>query len=281
MADYTYSKEGLGRVSPENAIEVAFEDLEPLITPERIRKEHLLGVPLVSGAKDPITKQYYVIQNDDIKTFIVNAVSLAQLESKIDMFPVQYREKQAFDRCEYQSWGYFQLRHRPVSSIEQLTVTTSSETPVYQVPLEWIDVGYLHVGQFNILPLTISVKEGQIVPLLAGPGGSAFLALFGGQSFIPAFWEAVYTTGFKDGKLPKAVNQYIGVIASMELLSQLAATHARSTSTSLSLDGTSQSVGGLGPELYNNILAQLASKRKWLMTRLKALYGQSILTSNV
>jgi hypothetical protein len=281
MADYTNTKEGYGRLYPDNSVAVQFEDLEPLITPERLRTEHLLGIPLVSGSKDPITGKFHVVTDPEIKTFITNAVALAELESKISIFPKQIQEGQPFDRCEYVSWGYFQLRHRPVSSIEELTIVTSDGSAIYQVPLAWINVQYLHQGILNILPLLMAMKDGQVQPLLASPGGSAFLALFSSQSWIPAFWQVLYSVGFKDGLIPKTINQYIGTIAAMELLSQLAGSFARSTSTSLSFDGLAQGISGLGPTLYNNFLEQLASKRKWLLTRLKAQFNQSIILGNV
>jgi hypothetical protein len=281
MADYTITKDGLGRVSPDGALEVSFEDLEPLITPDRLRSEHLLGLPLVAGIKNPVTGKPHVVTNDEIKVIIKNAVGLGELESKIEIFPKQYTEKQAFDRPEYQSWGYIQLRHRPVSSIQSMDVTTSDGTIIYRTPLEWVDVGYLHQGQLNILPLLMSIKSGQPVYLASGSGVSPMISLFTQNNWVPSFWEIKYTTGFKEGLIPSVINQYLGTIAAMEVLAMLAATHARTTSTSLGMDGVSQSISGPGAELYNNRLEQLASKRKWLMTRLKALYGELIIASNV
>jgi hypothetical protein len=174
-----------------------------------------------------------------------------------------------------------QLRHRPVASIQQLTVTSSDGSNVYNVPLNWIETALLHQGQINILPITISARDNQYVPLLAGPGGSAFLAIFSGRHWLPSFWQAVYTTGFKDGVLPKLVNQLIGVVAAMEVLSALAATHAKNTSVSLGIDGLSQSMSGPGPELYRNRLMELAEKRRWLKTRLQSTFGMGLILGNV
>jgi hypothetical protein len=281
MSDYTFTKEGLGRILPSNAIEVAWDDQEPLITPEKLVALHLFGIPLQSAMRNPITGKQDIMTPELVKEYIRQAVSLCEAEGKFSIFCKQHLEKQAFDRVQYQSFGYFQLRNRPVSSIERLTVTSSSEQAVYQVPLEWIDVGHLHNGQINILPLTMNIKEGQVVPLLAGPGGSAMLNLFGSNHWLASFWEITYTSGFPEGKLPALLNQYIGVVAAMEILSMLASTHAKTTSTSLSMDGTSQSVSGPGPELYNASLERLASKRKWLKSRLQSVFGCLIGIDNV
>lgn len=281
MADYTYSKEGLGRILPQNAIEVAWEDQEPLITPEKLVKLHLFGIPLVSAIRNPITGKQDVMTPDIIKDFIHQAVALCEAEGKFSIFQKQHKEKQPYDRVQYQSFGYFSLRNRPISSIEQLTVTSSNEQHIYQIPLEWIDIGHLHVGQINILPLTMSIRDGQMVPLIGGPGGTAILNLFSSNHWLASFWEVIYTSGFPEGKLPALVNQYIGVTAAMEILSVLAATHAKTTATSLSLDGTSQSISGPGPELYAARLKELASKRQWLKSRLQATFGCLIVTDNV
>jgi hypothetical protein len=279
--DYRNSKNGLGRVFNENAIAVAWEDLEPLITPQLLKEDHLLGIPLVSAVRDPSTGKADVWNSDILKRVIVRSVSICEVEGKFDIFPKQYREKEAFDRVQYQSFGYFQLRHRPVSSLQQLTVTTASEQSVYQVPLDWIDIGYLRQGQINILPLTISIKDGAIVPLLAGPGGSAFLSIFGNHPWLASFWEAIYTTGFPENKLPRIVNEYIGVVAAMEVLSAIGATYSRSTSTSLGLDGLSQSVSGPGAQIYVTRLKELASKRQWIRTRLQSQLGVGTIIDNV
>jgi hypothetical protein len=281
VADYTNSKDGLGRVFNENAINVAWEDQEPLITPDLVVIDHLLGIPLVSAVKNPVTGKADVWTPDIIKRIIVRSVSICELEGKFDIFPKQYREKEAFDRAAYQSFGYFQLRHRPISSLQQLTVTTASETSCYQVPLDWIDIGYLRQGQINILPLTISVKEGAIAPLLAGPGGSAFLSIFGNHPWLASFWEVIYTTGFPEGQIPRIINEYIGVVAAMETLSAIGATYSRSTSTSLGMDGFSQSVSGPGSQIYVNRLKELGSKRSWLKSRLQSQLGVGTIIDNV
>ena len=281
MSDYANSKDGLGRVLSENAVAVQWEDLGPLITPEYLIDDHLCGIPLMSAVVNPITGKADIMTPEKIKRFIIRAVSLCETEGKFDIFPQQYKEKEAFDRVAYQSFGYFQLRHRPISSIQDLTVTTSSEQSCYRVPLDWIDIGYLRQGQINILPLTISVKDGAIAPLLAGPGGSAFLSIFGNHPWLASFWEVVYTTGFKDGQLPRIINEYIGVVAAMEILSAIGATYSRSTSTSLGMDGISQSISGPGAQIYTTRLKELSSKRGWLRTRLQSKLGVGTIIDNV
>lgn len=281
MADLTYTKEGLGQILPEHTVESVWQDLEPLLTPEKLIKMHLWGIPLRSNMPHPVTKKPDVLTPDDLKDFIIEAVSLCENDSNVHIFPRQHEEGQPFDRVQYQRFGYFQLRERPIHSIQKLTVNTATNDDVYNVPLEWIDTKLLHHGQINILPLTMSMRNGAQAPLLAGPGGSAFLSIFGNNPWIASFWKVVYTTGFPDGQIPKIINQYIGVQAAMEILSLLGATFSKTTSMSLGLDGMSQSVSTPGPNIYANRLKELSDKRDRIKGRLQHQLGLGIIIDNV
>jgi len=98
---------------------------------------------------------------------------------------------------------------------------------------------------------------------------------------VPALWQATYTTGFKEGRIPSAVNQLLGVIAAMEILSMLAITYSRSSSASLGIDGLSQSVSTPGPALFDVRIAALGEKRKWLVSKLKRQFGLGFFSDNV
>ena len=279
--NYSESKIGLGGVYPENVIAQPWDDLEPLITPEKLTRQHLWGIPLVSAMINPYTKKPDLLDKDQIKDIIIEAAGLGELESKLDFFPKQYLEKHPFDRATYEMFGYFQLRHRPIASIENLTVTPSNESSVYNLPLEWLDVGLLHQGQINLIPLTIAIRGGGAMPVNGGAGGAFFLSVFGNKPFIASFFEFTYTTGFPQGKVPKVVNQYIGTIAAMEILSMLATTYAKSNSASLSIDGLSQGQSFPGGELFGQRMKELGSKRKWLLRKLQSSFNMLIVTDNV
>jgi hypothetical protein len=278
--DYAESKQGLGQIYNSGVVATPWEDSEPLITPQKLRDVHLFGIPLVSAIRDPLTNRPAIMVDDLLKTFINEAVGLVELEAKFEVFPRQRVEKAAFDRAAYDNFGFMQLRHRPVSSLESMTVTPSNEMSVFQIPLEWIDTGLLTFGQLALIPLTIAVKSGTVMPLTSSPGGAVFLSIFGNKPWIPMFWELRYTSGFPDGTIPKTVNQLIGVVAAMEVLSVLATTYSRSNSTSLGIDGLSQSISTPGAEIYRQRLSELADKRKWLSSRLQARFNTSFVMDN-
>ena len=279
--DYTESKPGLGKVFPDNEVESSFEFHEPLIGPEKLVDLHLFGLPLVSAIPDPTTGRPSVLTETKIQNQILEAVALTEFETGLDIFPHQYVEKLPFDKAEYDSFGYLMMKHRPVRSIEHLGVVMSDQTEVYEVPLAWVDVGQLHTGQLNLIPLTIAMKSGTMVPLTSSAGGAMFLSIFGNRPWLPDFFQCNYSTGHYKSKIPKVVNQLIGVVAAMEILSLLATTYSRSTSSSLSFDGISQSMASPGPELFLQRLKDLGEKRRWLVKKLQRFYGVGILLGNV
>ncbi len=282
MADYSQSKDGHGQQWPINVVEQTFGGLEPLLTPEVFKQRFLFGIPLVSGIRDPITHRADVMTDALLADAIDRAMAEAEAQCHISIMPEAVDEKQAFDVNLYRSWGYFRLRHRPISSIEYLAVTPSNEADVYVVPLEWVETTYLYLGQLNIIPLTIAIGAGgnTTVPTTAS-GSALFLSIFGTVPWVPAFWRMKYTIGFKDGNLPKVVNELIGVIAAQDVLSRLASTYGKSTGTSLSIDGVSQSVSTPGPEMFARRQDELENRRKRLVSKIKTKFGQNLFTGEV
>ena len=280
MADYTNSRPGVGSAFPENAIDTARLQLEPLLTVDLLKTRHLFGVPLVSAQKDPLTGKSQVMTDEMLYDYIEGAVSQAELELKIDIFPVKRREKQPFDINLYNSFGYFQLSHRPCTSIDKLSVTPSNMLDVYVVPNDWVEGAYLHRGQVNIVPLTVAFVQGTYIPQQSS-GGAAFLQILGNKAWIPAWWQIEYTSGFKDGLVPRVVNEYIGCVAAIEVLSMLAVTYARSNSHSLGIDGLSQSVSTPGPQIFKVRLDELEEKKKAIMKKVKAIFGFKIFSGTL
>lgn len=282
MADFTNSKPGVGDVFPIGGGESPWMRSEPLITPTALKRQHLFGIPLVSGMKDPITGRNDRLTDDDLMAYIDTAVGLAEIETGLTIFPLQITEKKPWDRQEYDSFGYFILQKRPIASIERMTVNLSNNDDIYEVPLQWIDTGQLQWGQLNIIPLTIALTSGNPVAIPTTAGGALLLSIFQGKSqWVASFWQAAYTAGFPDGMIPKVVNDLIGCIAAMEVLSQLASTYGRSQGSSLGIDGMSQSVSTPGPEIFTPRMKDLAAKRATLTGKLKNMYHLKFFSNNV
>lgn len=281
MADYTTSKPGFGGMMPENAIETSWDNAEPLITPEKLLTLHLFGIPMVSAIRNPLTGKPDRYTPEILKEYIVEAVALAEAEiGSFSIFPRQHTERHPYDQPLQNSFGYSVVRNRPVASIEKLAVASSDGINVWDVPLAWIDTGYLHQGQINLIPFAIAGLSGVTIPVTSPVSMGLLPSLFK-FPWVPALWNITYTTGFKDGAIPRVLNQLIGVIAAMEILSQLATTYARSQSSSLGIDGLSQSQSTPGPELFNTRLEMLGDKRKWLISKIKRSFGLGFFVDNV
>jgi hypothetical protein len=281
VADYENSKPGTGAVYPINAVDSDWKRNEPLITAQRLRNKQLWGIPLVSGQKDPTTKRAQVMDDPTINDFIETAVANIELElGGIHIFPIQFEEKYPLDPQELQSYGYFRLKNRPVSSIEYMAVSPANDIDIYEVPNEWFEMTNIHQGQLNIQALGPVVGSSSI-PTAGGGGGSWFLNFFSHGFWMPAFFKIRYTCGFPDGEVPKTFNDLIGTAAAMDILSVLASTKANSSGGSLGIDGMSQSISTPGPELYRTRLEELEKKKYALVKRIKAYYGTSLFSGNV
>jgi hypothetical protein len=272
VADYSKNKEISGKLVPTNAVDSAWIREEPLITPKGIRDRILWGIKLQSKA----TNQ--VMTDEQISDFIQDAVAKLESESQLTIFPVQHDERQEFDRNLWLSMGYFQLRQRPVQSIQSIRVETSNGIKIWDLNLDWVDSGYLSRGQVYILPINIaavSTASGQ-------PAGAAvFMSMLSQQAYVPAFWKITYTTGFKDGMLPRIVNLLVGIQAGIDILQKLAATNAMQGSKSIGIDGLSQSNSNPGPDLYTVAITQLEKDKKVHIGKLRNLFGLKFASGNI
>src|SRR5688572_6329697 len=283
MPIYTGSKGPPGALHPLNATSTVFNRLEPLLTVEQLKSRHLKGIPLTLKIKDPDTKQPYRIMDEELKDYIQVAVDEAEVETGLTLMPTKHENKLPYQRQDFDSLGYLQLPRRPIASIDKLTVRLSDGGDVFTFPTAWIETANLIWGQVNIQPLAFSGVDGAnyVVGQESASGTSVFFNNLWNRPWVAALFGVEYTTGFKDGLMPRVVNDLIGIIASMRVLSMIAAAYAQSTSTSLGIDGMSQSVGTPGPERFRVRIEELKEQRKLLNKKLKKIFGTSFVTGTV
>jgi hypothetical protein len=243
----------------------------------------LLGIDLSSQMKDPFTGKPQRFTSEIAKDLIDGAMQTAEEETGLLFRPVVVREKYAFDRYAYASYGFFKLRQVPASKILSVGVTPPNGETVYSMPLEWIETQNMWHGQINVIPMTAAQVGGTsttgIFPGQSSNGGSFYLTVVQQAGWVPAYWQIEYVAGWCDGMVPRVVNDYIGTIAAMDILSMLAATYANVQSHSLSMDGLSQSVSSPGPQIYDTRLKMLEERRALLVKKLKSKFGRKIFAS--
>ncbi len=281
MADYTNSKAVKG-VFPDRAIDAQeWSRVEPLLTPEQLRRRQLLAIPLVSWMPNPVTGQRYEITNDDLADQIIRAASVTEAELGMTIFPVQYQEKHPFDRQFWDSYGYIKVEHRPVASVEKFAFTPPTGTDIFAINLDWIETANLHKGQLNIIPIVPAISANYINGTVAtGNSGFAYLQLISGLSWMPAIVQITYTAGFPNSMMPHIINELIGINAALEVLGVLQMTNL-GTSYSLGIDGANQSFAGPGPTMYQGRIDYLIQQKAMLIKKVKNIYGLSIVSSYV
>lgn len=262
-------------------LDAAWQRSQPLLTAQQLKNQFLFGVPLVSREIDPITGLVQVMTDELLDEYIDNAITDSEEELGIRIMPVQVEERYPWDRLEYLSMGYLKLRSRPVASIERVDIESSDGQLLYLIPQDWIEVGYLEKGQLNIVPLTTVALSGLSTVQPTSNGAAAFLNLMAVRAWVPGYWKVKYTLGFKDGLIPKFINQYIGTVAAIKILGMLQATNAGNQSSSLGIDSLSQSKSTPGPNLYAVRIEQLEAYRTKMMGKIKARYGLKLFSSNL
>lgn len=297
MADYTNSKpagnrelnadgsvKAQGQQYPENVVTTPWGRLEPLLTVDLLKSRFLKGIPLTLKIKDPETGKPYKIADEELKDYIDLAVDEAEQETSLLLMPTQVTVKLPFQKQDFEQFGYFQLPHRPVASIEELTVQLADGSEIFTFPTQWIETANLIHGQLNIIPLAfqgLASGTGIIGGTSEGQGTAVFFNSLWNRPWVAALFGITYTAGFKNGLMPKSVNQLIGVIAAMQVLSQVAAAYAGQQSTSLGLDGMSQSVSTPGPNRYAKRMEELQAQRALLVKKLKKSYASKIIVGTV
>jgi hypothetical protein len=275
MSDYTetkgYKNKGVYPVEVAETSEL-FRRAEPLITPELLVSRYLKGIPKLDFTPD------------EYKDFINRAANNFELDSGLTIERVQYVERLPFDRALYANYVYTKVNHKPVTSIESFHVTSSNGENIFKMPTDWIETGLIHRGQINVLPiLTIFGTSGVDLATNTTNAGLVFLRAIANYVWLPAFWEIVYTSGLSktDGSIPIVINEIIGSIAAIDILSGMQA-RILDGSSSIGQDGISQSISKKnGGNVYQQRILELTEKKDKLMGKTMGIFNSRIFMSNI
>jgi hypothetical protein len=246
---------------------------ESILTPAMLVSRHLKGIPLTMPNGDTYS-------NDDLKDQIVMATSEAEDLCGFTFSREQYSNKVPFDRNLARQYLHIKTQEGPILSVQALSVVSADGYNIYTIPPEWIETSGFAKKIINIIPILGSYALGQ------GTGGiystSLFAVFFSNLHFLPGFWQYDITTGVskEEGQFPMIINQLIGTIAAMNILSPIAATNILN-SQSLSQDGLSQSSSGPGPRIYAERMEELKNKRDELVRKIKTQFSNKFLVSSI
>jgi len=271
MADYTDSRRFGTNIYPVESNEVSglLSRIEPILGPELMKSRYLKGVDLDDYSTEELKDQLNLAMNE------------TELLTGLNLTKVQYRERLPFDRDAYRSFVFLKTNNGPILSVEDLAIESSNGDRVYSLPPEWLELGFAHRRQINLIPI-LTVFGATGVQNSHTNAGLIFIQAVTQFHWLPGFYTITYTSGVchKDGHLPIVMNQIVGMTAAIELLSTKQAQMIYS-STSISQDGISQSSAGPGPQTYVKRIEDLTLKREKLLQKVKAEFSQKYFIGTV
>lgn len=239
-----------------------------LPTAADMRRRSLFGLPL---------RSYFTgeeVSDETLEDYIKQAIS--EIEHTLDLYitPVQFAERQDYSReMQFWSFGYLKVNHSPILSVNKYQLTFNNgigvpgSLPLVDIPLEFIHVQPSE-GTVQLVPAQGVTISGFIVSIYSGLGYHAFnsqaITNWPGAVYIE------YTAGFEKCKVPALLVGLIENLAAYKFLSSLGPILFPYNSTSIGIDGTSQSVGTLGPSFLQGRLADL---EKVVQTQMEAAKG--------
>lgn len=276
MANFTQTKKFGTAVYPVHAKETSglLRRCEPFLTPELLVSRFLKGIPLKFRNGDFFTP-------DELKDRIYLAMNEAELLIGTTITRETFQEKVPFDKSLYEAYIHVMSEHRPIISIEHLAIVSSDANTIFEIPPTWIEGANFAKGLINVIPLLAAYGVNSVQGAV-GNAGIAFLTVLGGLSWVPAYWQINYSAGLsnKEGQVPTPVNELIGCVAAIALLSEIAPNNVWN-SQSQSQDGISQSSSGPGPRLYQLRIEELEKKKDELVKKLKAIFSTRYFVGNI
>ena len=247
---------------------------EPILTPDKLISRYLMGIPLSFPNGNAYT-------SDSLKDQISLAINEVENLCRVTLSREQFTDNVPFDLALYKNFIHLKTERTPILSLQGITIVSSDGYQVFSIPATWITTSEFSKGVVNVVPM-LGLYSVNPATGTGSFGGIPFLLAFQNLNFMPSFWQLVYTTGVSknEGELPIVVNDLVGTIAAMNILSAIA-TMFITNSQSLSRDGVSQSSSGPGPRVYALRIEELEKKRDVLVNKIKAVYANKFYISNI
>lgn len=275
MADFTHSKSYGTATYPVHALSVSnlLKRCEPLLTVAQLKSRFLKGIPLAFPNGDTFS-------DDDLKDQIFLASNEVELLLGTTLTREQRKEKHGFKNQDYRAFIHITAEWGPMQSIEELAIVSADGHNIFNIPCTWIETSQFTKRIINVIPLLASYGVNSVEGA-QGNAGVAFLTVLGGLNWVPSYWQIKYTSGLADdkGQIPVPVNELVGVVAAINILSEIGPTWIYN-SQSQTQDGISQSSSGLGPRIYEMRINDLRDRKDTLEKKLKALFNNKFFVGN-
>lgn len=254
--------------------EPGFARSGPILSVERLKDEYLFGIPLAS----PLTGQ--VLSDVSFKNIIRKAIGDFETSVRIPISPVTITDKFNFERADDLAFGTRQTTRWPIIKVIKFAAlypgrfdgsathdaTLGSSEVLY--PTSWVNFQG-DCGVWTITPTNATLED----PLSYIAAESYRAITLGAAKHWPNMWRLTYRAGFEFDKIPDIVNDLIGILAALRVLSMISPAAFPINSFSVGIDGMSQSTGNAGPQWLAGRVQDLISDRDRITQQLKAHYG--------
>lgn len=276
MSNFNQTKRYGTAIYPVHAEETSglLRRCEPFLTPEKLKSRFLKGINLKLRNGD-------IINDEDLKDRINLAMNEVELLLDTVITRESFKFKAPFDKSLYKSYIHIVSEKKPMVSLEHLAIVSADGNSIFEIPPTWIETANFSKGLINVIPLLAAYGVNSVQGAV-GNAGIAFLTVIDGLNWVPAYWQVNYTAGLsnKEGQVPIPVNELIGTVATIAILSQVGATFIYN-SQSQSQDGISQSSSGPGPNIYARRIDELERKKEELTRKLKTIFSNRFVVGNI
>lgn len=256
------------------------------LTPEAL-KSYMFGLQI----RDPQTGK----PMDDSFYNEMLYKAIAQVEKKLDIaiFPRIREEHQDFHAPEYNSFVHTHMHKRPILQVEQVQLEFNGRR-AYSYPPQWWKV-YSLAGHLEISPTPLMMAGtgiggahgGAFIPNLVTP-----LALSQRHTFAPQMIHVRYVAGMlprknrfynEDWEIPADLEVLVHKVALKEIFEQWGRLLVKPgiQSTSLTVDGVTETVNTTQTALYTAATAEIAQINQDiedLMKDLRGYFGDNLIS---
>jgi hypothetical protein len=213
------------------------------LTPKYLRENYLIGLVLKGADGQELSDA--VLQDH-----LDSAFAKVEGITNVDILQHVYvAEKHDYHVDDYQRYGFLQLFHLPIFTVQEIRAVYPTGQTIQVFPQEWMRIEPSH-SQINLIP-----TSGTLSQVIIGHGGDYLPLIYSGLGYLPGLWEVDYTAGFDPAKMPRLIIDVVCKYAVIELLQKMSdlINPLGLQNSSLSVDGLSQSRGYMAPAFKGRI----------------------------
>lgn len=241
------------------------------ITPKQLRENYLFGVSLTDRDGNKL-------KDSVIETYILQAQEDLEKDLSIKLLRQSIVERKSFFRDDWINWGHIKTTWPIVCP---MTIKGFyADKKIVDYPNEWLSVNRISEDVFGRTLYIVPMIGISYSSLVYSQFSSHYVSFWGNlrTNMMPNYWEIEYVTGFDRKRIPNDLVSCLGKIICLKLLPVLSDSSYKipgAGSTSLSLDGLSQSISNFGngqSGVYGARVKQYSEELKSDLPKLRDYY---------